>query len=34
MAGVRGPGSEMLGHQSFERLPVDLLATVERPLGT
>ena len=34
MRGIRGPRPEMLGHQSFQRLPVDLLRTVERPLRT
>ena len=31
--GIRRPGTEMLSHQPFERLPVYFLGTVQRSLG-
>ena len=30
---IRGPRAEMLGYQPFQRLPVDFIRPIERPLG-
>ena len=34
LPGVRGPRAKMLGYQPFQRLPVDFLRPIGRPLGT